>query len=203
MPWKDTRAKQKRFEELVSDLVTPIYRTAVRLAGNPEDAEDLTQETFLKAYRSLHQLTDSAGAQAWLFRILHNAWVDRLRKQKRRPQLVTFEPGEEVVELPKPPLLDVTDPAHRSALEQKFDQEVLGALYQLPEEERLAVLFQTCGGLTYKEIAAALECPIGTVMSRLNRGKARLREDLAAYAAREGFLKQTNEERGGDEVAEA
>jgi len=203
MQWKKQKAERMRDEDWVSNSLPPLYRTAFRLTGNREDAEDLTQETFLKAYRSLDQLAGPSGARAWLFRILRNSWIDRLRKDARRPRMAVLDPEEEADELPQLALLDVTDPAHRNALEQEFDQEVLRALHQLPEEECLAVLFQTFGGLSYKEIAHALDCPIGTVMSRLNRGKARLRKELAAYAAREGFLIRTKEGRGGDEVAEA
>lgn len=155
------------------------------------------QETCLRAYRSWAQLRDASGAQAWLFRILRTAYLDQLRKSARRPRLVAEEHDRSAEESPALP--NVADAAERRAMEQGFDEEVVAAMNELPEEERLALMFQVFGGLSYREISEALACPLGTVMSRLHRAKAALRARLAEYAMRTRIVARppANEEDSG------
>ncbi len=119
--------------------------------------------------------------------MLRNAWIDRLRKSARWPQVVAFgEPPEEAAPEPVPILTPVED---RAAWEEFFDAEVADAMNELPEAERQVLFYYTFGELSYQEVAEALECPIGTVMSRLHRARRRLQEQLASYAVRRGIRK--------------
>ena len=167
-----------------------LYRTAFRLTGNKAKAEDLVQETYLRAWRSLSQLHGVSGVQPWMFRILRTVFIDQLRRASRRPKLVTDI--EKLLTAPEelsPP--EVSDVKDRRKLDEVFDQEILSAMTELPDEERLALLFQLVGGLSYREISEAMECPIGTVMSRIHRGKRWLRRRLAAYARNYGIMRTT------------
>jgi RNA polymerase sigma-70 factor, ECF subfamily len=187
------------YSELIERCLDPLFRTALRLTGGVAAAEDLVQETCLRAHRAWLQLRDPSGGQAWLFRILHTTWLDELRKSTRRPRLVAMVHDTSHSAADTAPLPDVTDADERRQLEQSFDQEVLTAMNELPEDERLALIFQVFGGLSYREIGDALGCPLGTVMSRLHRAKMRLRERLAEYAMREGIIRRvrsTQEKRG-------
>lgn len=190
----------RRFEYLVAECLEPIYKTAYRLAGNAEEARDLAHEAFLKARRAIPQLPHDANARAWLFRILRNTWIDHLRKSMRGPEVLSLDEMAEFAELPAPKF-NVTDEESRRRLEQCLDDEVLAAIQTLPDDMRLALLFQIFGGLDYEEISLALDCPIGTVMSRLHRAKTRLREQLAFYAASQGIIETTTH--GGDCHAQA
>ncbi len=183
MPWSSSNERARGYTELIERCLEPLHRTALRLTGNAAEAEDLVQETCLRAYRAWAQLREPAGAQAWLFRILRSAWLDHLRKAARRPQLVAMDVEAAQPAAVVPPLLDVTDAEDRRALEQAFDEEVLAAMNELPEDERLALMFQVFGGLSYREISEALDCPLGTVMSRL-------RSRLADYAAQARIIPQ-------------
>ena len=165
-----------------------LYRTAFRLSGNKLQAEDLVQETYLRAWRSRSQLQSASGVQPWLFRILRTTFVDQLRRESSRPKLVMDI--EKMLsahqQLSAPAIVDVKD---RAQLDELLDQEVVRAIAELPDEERLALLFRAVGNLRYREISEALECPIGTVMSRLHRAKRWLRVRLAAYAENSGFIR--------------
>ena len=170
-----------------------LHRAAFRLVGNKAQSEDLVQETYLRAWRSLSQLQGLSGVQPWMFRILRTVFIDQLRRESSRPKLVTdveklLSASEE---LSPPEVSDVND---RSQLDEVFDQEIISAMTELPDEERLALLFQLVGGLSYREISEALECPIGSVMSRIHRGKRWLRRRLAAYARNYGLMRTTPRE---------
>lgn len=190
MPWSSSNERARDYTELIGRCLDPLHRTAFRLTASAVEAEDLVQETCVRAYRAWEQLREPAGAQAWLFRILRSAWLDHLRKTARRPQLVAMDADAAQPAAVVPPLLDVTDADDRHALEQAFDEEVLAAMNELPEDERLALMFQVFGGLSYREISEAHDCPLGTVMSRLHRAKARLRSRLADYAAQARIIPQ-------------
>lgn len=181
MFWAAAQRRREWYADLVRTHLDALHRTALRLTGNAADADDLAQETFLRAWRSFDQLREPAGARAWLFCLLRSAYLDQLRKQARRPQPVALDEVAEPAALPP-----AQDYESRRALEEQFDDEVLSALDELSEEERLALLFQTFGGLSYREISEALDCPLGTVMSRLHRAKSALRRRLAAYARGHG-----------------
>lgn len=198
MLWKRAnldRTHRRFFDRLVADEMDALHRTAFRLCREHREAEDLTQEVFLKAWKSIHDLVQQENARPWLFRVLRNAWIDRLRKRSRRPQLlgVDLSPEEPAPE-PIPVLAPVED---RAVWEEHFDAEVTRAMDDLPEAERQVLFYYTFGELTYQEIADALESPIGTVMSRLHRARRRLQDRLAAYAFNRGIIKGEDREHAG------
>src|ERR1700737_1333615 len=177
MPGKENDARA----EAIIGCFEPLYRTAFRLTGNKAQAEDLVQERYLRAWRSLSQLHGLSGVQPWMFRILQTAFIDQLKRASSRPKLVTdIEKMLAASEELSPP--EVSNVQDRRKLDELFDQEIISAITELPDGERVALLFQAVGGMRYREISEALECPIGTVMSRLHRAKRWLRHRLAVYA---------------------
>ena len=177
-----------RLARAIESEVDALYRVALRLSGTSAAAEDLVQDTCLRAWRGRRSVRDRAEHRSWLFRIQRNAWIDTLRKMQRGPVLVELTSEMEAFTpagTPPPPI----DVADREQLEQCLDREVVGALDDLTDEERLAVLFQAFADMSYHEIAEALECPLGTVMSRLHRARAKLRERLADYARGSGVIR--------------
>ena len=190
------RSSWPRYESLVAAHLDAVHRTAFRLTGGrAEDAEDLVQETFYRVARGLDKFPTDDLPRPWVFRILHNAYTDTLRRAACRPQLVSVseetaedEPAMGTAAREETPTLEVTDLADRQKMEACFDEEVLGGLDTLSEEFRLPLLMHAVGELSYAEIAGALGCPIGTVMSRLSRARAILRERLIGYARRQGIV---------------
>lgn len=178
-----------RLARVLAEQLDALHRVACRLERDPEAAADLVQETCLRAWRSREQIRLREPAP-WLFRILRNLWVDRWRRAQSRPVLEEL-PEDLVAEAAAPAPLAPQDAAGRVRLEQCFDDEVLAALDELPEPERLALVLHTFGDLTYHEISVALECPLGTVMSRLHRARGRLRGRLTDYARRQGIVPTT------------
>lgn len=181
------------YAEAMLGCFEALYRTAFRLTGNKLQAEDLVQETYLRAWRSLTQIHGLSGVRPWIFRILRRTFVDQLRRESSRPKLVIDieKMLAAVDEVSHPEVFNVRDQEKLDHLEEVFDQEIVSAIAELPDEERFALLFQAVGNLTYREISEVLECPIGTVMSRLHRAKRWLRLRLAAYAENCGFIRST------------
>jgi len=179
------------FEQLVVAYDLRIYHLAYRMLGNPEDARDMAQETFLRAYRSLGELRDEAAFPTWLFRIARNLCMDELRQRRRRPTVSLDEPvtsGE--ADLPRQMPANTPDP-QRALEEQEMADAVERALASIPPEYRVAVVLRDLQGFSYEEMAAILEIPRGTVKSRLHRGRAALKALLvqAELLARSGVPK--------------
>lgn len=179
--------RRSRFERDALQYVDQLYSAALRMARHPSDAEDLVQEAYAKAYASFHQYKPGTNLKAWLYRILTNTYINLYRKRQREPKR---SGTEQVEDWQLSQAIDHHDPGLRSAEAQALDHlpdsDVKHALQAIPEDFRLAVYFVDIEGFPYKEAAEILEVPIGTVMSRLHRGRKQLRELLSDYAAERG-----------------
>lgn len=177
------------FERQSLPFLESLYNTALRMTRNAQDAEDLVQETFLRAYRNFHQFTPGTNLKAWLFRILKNAFINEYRKRRAAPAEEDFAGIEESFEsrIDRDRAGSIPNP-EEEALSRSMDEGVQRALAALPEDYRMAIVLADLEGFSYKEIAEILEVPIGTVMSRLYRGRKQLEEELLRYAHERNYL---------------
>ena len=174
-------SRHERFERDVVPVLGQLYRVALRMTHNPADAEDLVQEATTRAYAALQQLRPGTSPKAWLHRILANTFATGYRKRRREPQRGYDGDFPEWL-LAAGSLAPTARSAEAEALDLLADSEILRALRDLPEDFRMAVYLADIEGYAYKEIAEIMGTPVGTVMSRLHRGRGRLRKQLAAYA---------------------
>ncbi|WP_053383506.1 sigma-70 family RNA polymerase sigma factor [Leucobacter celer] len=191
----DTAAQdrlEQRFTEEALPLLDQLYGAAMKMTRNPQDAQDLVQETFLKAYSAFASFTEGTNLKAWLYRIMTNSYINTYRKKQREPYLGVVE---ELEDWQLGGAESTTATSARSAEAEAIDRTpatvVTDALNALPEDFRIAVYLADVEGFSYQEIADIAEVPIGTVMSRLHRGRARLRKALGEYASEQGVGKNT------------
>ncbi len=188
--------RREEFERVALTHLDLLYNSALRMTGNVADAEDLVQETFLRAYRFFHRFQKGTNCRAWLFRIMKNAFINGLRKKSKQPLAVSYEhiernedaqaqfPAEASAEMSVDPELD-----------KLIEDDVKKALESLSPEYRMAVILSDISGFNYREIAEIMETPIGTVRSRLSRARTALQGMLYDLATRKGILKRGEEEK--------
>ena len=186
----DHAARVRAFEAEALPHIDRLYGAALRYVRRPADADDLVQEALTTAFRAFHQVEEGSNVRAWLYRVLHTTFLSQYRRDGRRP---TEDPTEDM-ERAVPSRIDGVGPgsapsAEQAALSVFGPDEVRRALADLPEEQRVAVYLADVEGFAYREIAEIMESPVGTVMSRLHRGRAALRSSLSDYAHRSGMVR--------------
>ncbi|MFQ5962735.1 MAG: sigma-70 family RNA polymerase sigma factor [Candidatus Scalinduaceae bacterium] len=169
--------------------IDALYRSALYLVKKENSADDLVQETYLRAFKFLSEDKEINNEKAWLFKILINTFINQYRKDKREPSLVDFDSIESFHESIEEEALMLSNTENMAELDKLLDDDVKKALESLPDDFRMVVLLSTVEGFSYKEISEMVKCPIGTVMSRIYRGRKMLKEKLASYAKKHGYGK--------------
>ena len=190
-PVENAQPVQEDFAAGVIAQLDSLYRTALRLTHNPQEAEDLVQETMLKAFRFSNSYQPGTNLRAWLFRILNTSAINRYRRQATHPTPSTLPEGEEFYLYNRIRDLsgqELTTAAEDEVLGRYLDEDVYRALNDLPYNFRMPVILADIEGMTYKEIAEALQIPIGTVMSRISRARRQLQRSLWDYAREKGYV---------------
>ncbi len=180
---------ESRFEQEAMPLLPNLYSAALRLTRNPTDAEDLVQETFLRAYRGFARFEPGTNLRAWLYRILMNTFINSYRKKQREPLTISEDEVDEWYLYSKMAERGAEPSAETAVIEALPDEDVQDALASLPEQFRTAVLLADVEGFSYKEIAEIVGVPIGTVMSRLHRGRKALEKRLWDVVRERGLVR--------------
>ncbi len=191
-------ADQEQFSDLAMEYMSALYTVALRMTRNPADAEDLVQETYLKAYRAFGSFESGTNLKAWLYRILTNTYINTYRAKKRRPEIADVEDVEDLYlyhRLSGNSSASLGRSAEDEALDRFTDTDVKAAIESLPDSFRIAVLLADVEGFSYKEIAEITEVPIGTVMSRIHRGRKALQKALMDLGIARGLVGASDEPR--------
>ncbi len=184
-------ADRAKFTELAMEHMPSLYTAALRMTRSPADAEDLVQDTYLKAYRAFDTFQEGTNLKAWLYRILTNTFINTYRAKKRRPEETDIDDVENLYLYRRLGGLEGANSgrsAEEEVLERFTETDIKEALDSLPEQFRLAVLLGDVEGFSYKEIAEILDVPIGTVMSRLHRGRRALQKRLYDFGRQRGLV---------------
>ena len=189
-----TSVKDALFKKEMVPHMSLLYNFAIRTTGNADDAKDLLQDTFLKAYRFIEKYEKGTNAKAWLFRIMKNSFINDYRKSSRAPDQVNYDEIAEYYDLVREKTSDGND-LRQQVFDNLLDDEVVAAMESLTEEFRTIIILSDLEGLTYEEIAEILNIPLGTVRSRLHRARKVMQKKLRAFAVKNGYIKNTaNEE---------
>jgi RNA polymerase sigma-70 factor (ECF subfamily) len=188
---ESTADRTTRFERDALVFTNQLYAAALRYTKNPEDARDLVQDTYLKAFASFHQFEEGTNLRAWLYRVLTTTFINSYRKGQRQPLIAHNELEDWQIADAQSHTSDQGKSAETQALENLPDSDIKRALQEIPEEFRIVVYLADVEGFSYKEIAEIVGAPAGTVMSRLHRGRKQLRGKLAAYAQELGYSTST------------
>lgn len=175
--------REKEFAEIALQYMNSVYKAALRMTRDETEAQDLVQDAYLRAYRFFDKFEKGTNFRAWLFKILKNIYINKYRKESKRPQMVDISNVEASGDLA------VTATPEDEIFDKLLDDDVTGAIDALPEEFRLAIILSDLEGFAYKEVAEILDIPIGTVMSRLHRGRRLLRNSLHEYAVKRGYVR--------------
>lgn len=170
------------FEETVLVHFAFLRNMALKITRNEDDAQDLVQETILRAYRFFHKYEAGTNCRAWLYRIMKNTFINSYRKQRRQPSGTSYDEMEEILETESAAPAAQTDP-QASFINRRLQEDVARALATLPQDYRTALSLSLVEGFSYKEIAETMQCPIGTVMSRIHRGRLLMQKQLQHLAA--------------------
>jgi len=189
----DEQKLHKEFEKEAVPHMDSLYNYALKMTGDSDDANDLIQETYLKAFRFWDKFEKGTNCKAWLFRILKNTYINTYRKETKEPDKVDYEDVENFYENVKP---SSTDSAHleKDIYDNLLDDELSEAITSLPEDFRTVVILCDIEGYTYDEIADFIDCPVGTVRSRLHRARKMLFTKLHKYAADKGYVEKDEDE---------
>jgi len=188
--------RQLEFEALIQPHLKSLYSTALRMTHNQNDSEDLVQETMYKAFRAFDQYQRNTNFRAWAFRILVNTYITAYRKAIRQPTKISYDDLEEFYLYKKlDESLSLQENSKEDFLENLFEDDVKNALENLPYQFRLVVLLCDVEGFSYNEIANIIDAPLGTVMSRLYRGRKLLQRYLWGYAKKRGYVLDDNNRR--------
>ncbi len=179
--------KQRAFEREALPHTDLLYNFALRMTNNAADADDLVQETYLKAYRFWDKYEQGTNIRAWLFRIMKNSYINRYRKEAKEPDTVDYDEIKNFYASIRDESADPND-LQESLFGNLLDDDVAKAVSSLPEDFRTVVILCDIEGLTYQEIAEFVDCPLGTVRSRLHRGRKMLRGRLMQYARKRGYV---------------
>ena len=176
------------FQALAFVHVDSLYNTALRMTKNALDAEDLLQDVYLRAFRFFHRFEKGTNFKAWIFKILTNTYINQYRKKINKPYHVDLEKIKYNYDIKEATAQTSAQESERLDYETLFDDEIKNALQQIPDEFRVVVLLADVESFSYKEVAKIIGCPIGTVMSRLSRGRKQLQNYLREYARKGGFI---------------
>jgi len=175
--------RKKEFEDLALQHMDSFYNAALRMTGDEVNAQDLLQDAYLRAYRFFDKFEKGTNFKAWIFKIIKNIYINKYRKEYKSPQMLDVADAESAG------LLSISESPEDRIFDKLLDDDIVKALDQLPEDFRITIILSDIEGFSYKEISEILDCPIGTVMSRLHRGRKILRKSLYNYAKNYGFLK--------------
>lgn len=185
--------KQKEFQVEALPHMDFLYNYALRMTYNAADAEDLVQETFMKAFRFWDSYEKGTNIRAWLFRIMKNAYINRYRKEKKEPETVEYDDVQNYYNNVRDSTVESGD-VQETMFGNLLDDQVAKAISELPDDFRTIVILCDIEELTYEEVAEFVDCPIGTVRSRLHRGRKLLRAKLLEYAKKRGYLESKMKE---------